>query len=126
MTSSKCTENVLSLHELPLTLNMLLITNRNIRLYLLREQGFKKEEILVLMDDGWHHAPTRENITKAFKLITEYSEPGDVVFLHYSGHGSQVRDTSGDEVSGFDSTLVVRSKLICCIRHTLNAFPHPP
>jgi len=79
---------------------------KNIRQYLLREQGFKKEEILVLMDDGWHHAPTRANITKAFKLITEYSEPGDDVFLHYSGHGSQVRDTSGDEASGFDSTLV--------------------
>lgn len=31
--------------------------------------------------------------------------PGDSLFLHYSGHGSRVPDASGDETSGYDSTM---------------------
>lgn len=50
------------------------------------------------MDDGHHHEPTRQNIMQAFDRITQYSKAGDVVFIHYSGHGGRVRDTSGDEV----------------------------
>jgi hypothetical protein len=58
------------------------------------------------MDDGQHHAPTRKNIIDAFTRITQYSKPGDVVFVHYSGHGGRVKDTSGDEADGFDETLI--------------------
>jgi hypothetical protein len=31
---------------------------------------------------------------------------GDTLFFHYSGHGGQVRDQNGDEITGIDSTLV--------------------
>jgi len=34
------------------------------------------------------------------------SQPGDHLFFHFSGHGSQVKDTSGDEEDGFDETLI--------------------
>lgn len=34
------------------------------------------------------------------------SEPNTCNFLHYSGHGSQVRDPDGDRDSGFDDTIV--------------------
>ena len=54
--------------------------------------------MLILMDDGVHHPPTRKNIMDAFDRIVQYSVAGDVVFVHYSGHGGRVRDTSGDEV----------------------------
>ena len=47
------------------------------------------------MDDGHHHAPTKQNIEQAFVRITQYSKAGDVVFVHYSGHGGRVRDYSG-------------------------------
>lgn len=50
------------------------------------------------MDDGRHSSPTKKNILDAFDRIVEYSKAGDVVFIHYSGHGGRVRDTSGDEV----------------------------
>ena len=69
-------------------------------------QGFKESEMLGLMDDGRHHPPTRKNIEDAFRRITEYSNAGDVVFVHYSGHGGRVRDTSGDEDDGYDETLI--------------------
>lgn len=58
------------------------------------------------MDDGRHHAPTRKNIEDAFRRITEYSNAGDVVFVHYSGHGGRVRDLNGDEDDGYDETLI--------------------
>jgi len=32
-------------------------------------------------------------------------KPGDSLFFHYSGHGSQVIDTSGDEEDGLDETI---------------------
>ena len=79
---------------------------RNIQKYLTEVQGFKESEMLILMDDGRHHAPTRKNIEDAFRRITEYSNAGDVVFVHYSGHGGRVRDTSGDEDDGYDETLI--------------------
>eukprot|EP00980_Cylindrotheca_fusiformis_P010348 scaffold2299_cov131-Cylindrotheca_fusiformis.AAC.35 len=78
----------------------------NIKRYLIKEQGFQEKDMLILMDDGQHHAPTRQNIINAFTRITQYSEPNDVVFVHYSGHGGRVRDTSGDEADGFDETLI--------------------
>jgi hypothetical protein len=56
--------------------------------------------MLILMDDGQHHAPTHQNIMNAFTRITQYSEPGDVVFVHYSGHGGRIKDTSGEYLSG--------------------------
>lgn len=79
---------------------------KNIKKYLVEVQGFNESEMLILMDDGRHHTPTRKNIIDSFKRIVEYSEPGDVVFIHYSGHGGRVRDTSGDEEDGFDETLI--------------------
>jgi len=65
--------------------------NRNIKDYLVKAQGFNESEMLILMDDGRHHAPTKKNIEDAFRRITEYSQAGDVVFVHYSGHGGRVR-----------------------------------
>lgn len=49
--------------------------------------------------------PTRQNIIKAISLIVESSGPNDTVFISYSGHGVLKRDVSGDEASGFDSSI---------------------
>jgi hypothetical protein len=78
----------------------------NVLKYLTEVQGFKEEECLILMDDGAHHLPTKKNIMTAFRLITEYSQPGDVVFVHYSGHGGQTRNKNHTETSGYDSTII--------------------
>lgn len=78
----------------------------NIKNYLINTQGFNESEMLILMDDGKHHPPTRRNIEDAFQRIVQYSQAGDVVFVHYSGHGSRVQDMDGDEEDGYDETLV--------------------
>ena len=62
--------------------------------------------MLILMDDGRAHPPTRRNLEDAFQRICQYSVAGDIVWVHYSGHGGRVRDVSGDEEDGYDSTLI--------------------
>lgn len=79
---------------------------KNIKKYLIECQGFAESDMLILMDDGQHHSPTKQAIEQAFVRITQYSKAGDQVFVHYSGHGGRVRDTSGDEDDGYDETLI--------------------
>lgn len=68
--------------------------------------GFPEENITILMDDDEHEMPTKDNIIAAYRRIVEEAEPGDAVFLHYSGHGCKIRDDNGDEEDGFDEALV--------------------
>lgn len=58
------------------------------------------------MDDGQSEMPTRRNLEAAMRWLVEDVRPGDSLFIHYSGHGSQVKDVSGDEASGYDQTMV--------------------
>jgi uncharacterized caspase-like protein len=68
---------------------------------------FDEENITVLMDDGNHPEPTMENILAAYKQIVADSQEGDAVFLHYSGHGTKLRDDDrNEEADGYDEALV--------------------
>mmetsp|Transcript_19079 Transcript_19079/g.21829 ORF Transcript_19079/g.21829 Transcript_19079/m.21829 type:complete len:305 (+) Transcript_19079:231-1145(+) len=78
----------------------------NISGYLQKVHGFPPDQMLRFLDNGVDHSPTRANLMSAFERIAAYSEPGDTVFMHYSGHGSRVKDYNGDEDDGFDETLV--------------------
>jgi len=78
----------------------------NIKDYLIKAQGFREAEMLILKDDGHHPNPTKQNIMDGFVRLTQYSQPGDVVFVSFSGHGGRVVDTSGDEDDGFDESLI--------------------
>uniref|UniRef100_A0A7S1CX21 Peptidase C14 caspase domain-containing protein n=1 Tax=Cyclophora tenuis TaxID=216820 RepID=A0A7S1CX21_CYCTE len=78
----------------------------NMKNYIMAVHGFPEENITVLMDDGEHEMPTKENIIAAYRKIVEEAEPGDAVFLHYSGHGCKIPDDSGDEDDGYDEALV--------------------
>ncbi len=49
---------------------------------------------------------TALNILKAMIEFAKKAKSGDTLFFHYSGHGGQVRDTNGEEITGIDSTLV--------------------
>jgi len=74
--------------------------------YIKDAHGFKDNDITILMDDGSHADPTRANILGAYSNIADESKSGDVVFLHYSGHGGKLRDDGNDEADGYDETLV--------------------
>jgi len=69
-------------------------------------QGFSASHMQVLMDDGVSTAPTKANIWAALKWLVTGVQPGDALLFHFSGHGGQVKDVSGDEASGFDQTMI--------------------
>jgi len=78
----------------------------NIKEYLKEVHGFERGDMTVLMDDGKHHDPTKKNIMTALTTLVKRTQPGDAVFVHYSGHGGSVPDASGDEEDGMDETLI--------------------
>jgi metacaspase-1 len=78
----------------------------NIREYLINVHGFREEEMMILMDDGRHPMPTKKNMEDGFILLTKYSQPGDVVFVSFSGHGGRTEDLNQDEDDGWDETYV--------------------
>ena len=53
--------------------------------YIKQVHGFQEENITMLMDDGVHTEPTKENILKAFSDLVRQSKPGDAAFCHYAG-----------------------------------------
>lgn len=58
-----------------------------------------------VITDNTDTKPTKANILAAMKWLVSGLQPGQNVFMHFSGHGGLIRDTNGDEVSGLDSTL---------------------
>lgn len=49
--------------------------------------------------------PTRQNIIAGMTALVSGMAAGDEAVFHFSGHGSLVRDTNGDEATGLDSCL---------------------
>jgi len=68
--------------------------------------GFQDSHICRLRDDRPELMPTKAHMLAAFRWLTSGAQPGDELFLHYSGHGGRQRDKNGDEASGQDSTLI--------------------
>lgn len=64
--------------------------------------GFQDEDFIILVDDEATHT----GIERGFQRLIDAVEPGDFVYIHYSGHGSQTGDLQGDERSGYDQTWV--------------------
>lgn len=63
--------------------------------------GFEPRNIRLRTD----RSATRENILKGLTWLTAKAETGDSLVFYYSGHGSQVADTDGDEVDASDEVL---------------------
>ncbi|MGN1213478.1 MAG: caspase family protein [Bacteroidaceae bacterium] len=49
---------------------------------------------------------TKNNICKAFKNLISQCGNGDIVYVHYSGHGQQMRDRHNDELDGLDECWI--------------------
>ena len=76
----------------------------------------------VLLDDGDHKPPTFLNIIDAFKSLSEESQPGDTVFVQFSGHGGRVLHAAGhdSENESYDEVIVPTDFETCgLIRDTL-------
>ncbi len=83
----------------------------NVAHYLRTILGYAPSAIRVLTDGNRGStfpasvAPTRQNILAGMAALVAGMVAGDEAVFHFSGHGSLVRDTNGDEVTGLDSCL---------------------
>ncbi|MCL7039741.1 hypothetical protein MKW94_027493 [Papaver nudicaule] len=75
---------------------------------LVDKYGFAEEDITVLIDtDDSCLQPTGKNIRKALSDLIRSGEPGDVLFFHYSGHGTRLpAETGEDDDTGYDECIV--------------------
>lgn len=64
--------------------------------------GFPQEQMTFLRDEK----ATRKRILEAMNNLLNAARPDDIVVFYYSGHGSRVHDREGDEVDGWDETIV--------------------
>jgi hypothetical protein len=86
----------------------------NVSQYLRTALGYSPANIQMLTDGNRGAAgvgtaspvaPTRQNILAGMAALVAGMVAGDEAVFHFSGHGSLVRDTNGDELTGLDSCL---------------------
>lgn len=65
---------------------------RNVKEFLINVCGFERENMLILMDDGKHHQPTKQLIEDGLTRLAEISEPGDCIFFQFSGMSLVLRE----------------------------------
>lgn len=104
-------------HGTPNALNGCINDVNNIKKFLL-QNNYKEEDIVMLTDDintnesdslgsdavNSNLLPTRENIL--VELMRLVASNADMLYFHYSGHGTYVNDMDGDESDGQDEALV--------------------
>lgn len=66
----------------------------------LKSAGFKSVTTLV------NRQATKVGIVGAFKRLTASCKQGDVLYIHYSGHGQQMTDVHNDEKDGLDECWI--------------------
>ena len=49
---------------------------------------------------------TKEGIVSAFNKLVKESKTGDIIYIHFSGHGQRVTDVDGDEDDGLDESWI--------------------
>ena len=69
---------------------------------LLIGQDFKEHNICKLTNS----AATKVGIMSALESILQKAKQGDVVYIHFSGHGQQVTDLDGDEDDHYDEAWI--------------------
>ena len=76
---------------------------QTMRQVLTTQWGFPSHHVTMLTDE----AATRAGMLAAFERFIKEVGSHDTVYIHYSGHGSQVADLNGDEADDhLDETLV--------------------
>jgi metacaspase-1 len=69
----------------------------------LLNQGFLENDIILIQDEK----ATYKNVVDAFNVdLYNKISPGDIVFIHFSSHGTQITDDNGDELDGLDEAII--------------------
>jgi hypothetical protein len=62
----------------------------------------KYEQIITCVNEE----ATKAGIVSAFQTLTQSCQPNDIVYIHYSGHGQQMRDVGNDESDALDECWI--------------------
>ena len=62
----------------------------------------KYEQIITCVNEE----ATKAGIVSAFHTLTQSCQPNDIVYIHYSGHGQQMKDIGNDEVDALDECWI--------------------
>ncbi|KAI4374622.1 hypothetical protein MLD38_012596 [Melastoma candidum] len=75
---------------------------------LVSRYGFSEDDITVLIDaDNSSTLPTGRNIRSALSHLVRSAQPGDFLFVHYSGHGTRLPAETGEQDdTGYDECIV--------------------
>ncbi|XP_010558138.1 PREDICTED: metacaspase-9 [Tarenaya hassleriana] len=74
---------------------------------LLRQFGFETGHVEVLTDEpGSSVKPTGANVKAALGRMVDKAEPGDVLFFHYSGHGTRIPSVKPGHPFRHDEAIV--------------------
>jgi hypothetical protein len=68
--------------------------------------GFNPYTIVTLRDDDPSNMPTRARILQELRTLLANATPTTQIFLHYSGHGTNITDTGTDETDRLDECIV--------------------
>lgn len=74
-----------------------------------RDYGFTR---VTLLTDDTASKPTKANIVAHLRSLITMSRADDQLFFMFSGHGTQVRDTGGDERDGLDEALYTLDNML--------------
>ena len=79
----------------------------HLKTFLMDKCGYLSENIMMLTDDTPNSRPTKQNIINSFTTLVNKAknEQFTELWLSYSGHGSYVTDTNGDEADKQDEVL---------------------
>lgn len=78
--------------------------------YIVNVHGFSENDnmMTILLDgnNSEYKSPTFLNIVEAFKSLSEQSQPGDAVFIQFSGHGGRILDSPiNNNVESYDEII---------------------
>jgi hypothetical protein len=79
---------------------------RNISELFSRKFGFNEYILLTDDSDDEETKPTYDNIISAMNWLVKDTKAGDSLVFHFSGHGQSVIDQDGDELDGFDESIL--------------------
>ncbi len=65
-------------------------------------KGFDPAHMTVLLNEQ----ATKAGIENAFSKLIAASGQGDIIMIHFSGHGQQITDDAEDEADGFDEAWI--------------------
>ena len=69
---------------------------------MLKGAMYKEENITRVVN----RQATKVGIAKAFMRLANQCKVGDIVYVHYSGHGQQMKDVHNDEKDGLDECWI--------------------